>query len=231
MLAFVGSGCCLLRGAVGLGLALASRPSGRNAVRHHPCTPLARSTFSRTRRHRWPDKLDDIARRWSHRGLYAAVQDKPPESSSSAGSAIPPLSRECGVIAEPETAEEEEEEAPKQQSKQSKLAQARKNARFDTEGEYRVYRQLLEGTMTRFVSRVMYDGTNYRGFQLQANGKPTVQVTWCKGQRVRVRALVSIQQINCTKSLRVSTLWYCSILLLLYCSRLIPLLSCSVQLL
>lgn len=58
----------------------------------------------------------------------------------------------------------------------SVLAKARKDARFDEEGEYRVYQELLEGKTTRFVSRVMYDGTNYRGFQLQNNGQPTVQV-------------------------------------------------------
>ena len=58
----------------------------------------------------------------------------------------------------------------------SLLAKARKDARFDEEGEYRVYQELLEGKTTRFVSRVMYDGTNYRGFQLQNNGQPTVQV-------------------------------------------------------
>lgn len=56
------------------------------------------------------------------------------------------------------------------------LAKARRDARFDEEGEYRVYQELLEGKTTRFVSRVMYDGTNYRGFQLQNNGQPTVQV-------------------------------------------------------
>lgn len=56
------------------------------------------------------------------------------------------------------------------------LAEARRKARFDEGGEYRVFRELLEGTKTRFVSRVMYDGTNYKGFQLQTNGLPTVQV-------------------------------------------------------
>lgn len=55
------------------------------------------------------------------------------------------------------------------------LAKARRLARFDEEGEYRVFRELLEGEKTRFVSRVSYDGTNYRGFQLQS-GLPTVQV-------------------------------------------------------
>lgn len=57
------------------------------------------------------------------------------------------------------------------------LVKARREVRFDEEGEYRVFRELLEGKKTRFVSRVMYDGTNYRGFQLQPNGRPTVQVS------------------------------------------------------
>lgn len=60
------------------------------------------------------------------------------------------------------------------------LAEARKEARFDEEGEYRVFRELLEGKKTRFVSRVMYDGTNYKGFQLQTNGLPTVQVRYLR---------------------------------------------------
>lgn len=55
------------------------------------------------------------------------------------------------------------------------LAEARRLARFDEEGEYRVFRELLEGKKTRFVSRVSYDGTKFNGFQLQ-NGLPTVQV-------------------------------------------------------
>lgn len=58
---------------------------------------------------------------------------------------------------------------------ESALAEARRLARFDEEGEYRVFRELHEGKKTRFVSRVSYDGTNYKGFQLQS-GLPTVQV-------------------------------------------------------
>lgn len=58
---------------------------------------------------------------------------------------------------------------------ESAMAKARRLARFDEEGEYRVFRELLEGKKTRFVSRVSYDGTNYKGFQLQS-GLPTVQV-------------------------------------------------------
>ena len=53
---------------------------------------------------------------------------------------------------------------------------ARRRARFDEGGEYRVYQELLEGKKTRFVSRVMYDGTSYHGFQLQSSGRPTIQV-------------------------------------------------------
>lgn len=59
---------------------------------------------------------------------------------------------------------------------ENSLAKARRLARFDEEGEYRVFRELLEGEKTRFVSRVSYDGTNYTGFQLQ-KGLPTVQVS------------------------------------------------------
>lgn len=66
--------------------------------------------------------------------------------------------------------------APSDISSEETLAKARREARFDKEGEYRVFRELLEGKKTRFVSRVMYDGTNYKGFQLQNNGLPTVQV-------------------------------------------------------
>ncbi|CAM9691682.1 unnamed protein product, partial [Ectocarpus fasciculatus] len=40
---------------------------------------------------------------------------------------------------------------------ESQQAKARREARFDEEGEYRVFRELLEGKKTRFVSRVMYD--------------------------------------------------------------------------
>lgn len=58
----------------------------------------------------------------------------------------------------------------------NRWADARNRARFDENGEYRVYQELLEGKKTRFVSRVMYDGTNYHGFQLQVNGQRTVQV-------------------------------------------------------
>lgn len=58
----------------------------------------------------------------------------------------------------------------------NRWADARNNVRFDENGEYRVYQELLEGKKTRFVSRVMYDGTNYHGFQLQINGRRTVQV-------------------------------------------------------
>lgn len=81
------------------------------------------------------------------------------------------------------------------------LARARREARFDEEGEYRVFRELLEGKKTRYVSRVMYDGTNYKGFQLQNNGLPTVQVGARGGSlqqtrqpnRVRLRNLRSMR--------------------------------------
>ncbi|CAM9413607.1 unnamed protein product [Scytosiphon promiscuus] len=72
------------------------------------------------------------------------------------------------------------------------LAEARKQARFDEEGEYRVFRELLEGKKTRFVSRVMYDGTNYKGFQLQTNGLPTVQGVLEKALSTRFQTYVPI---------------------------------------
>lgn len=75
----------------------------------------------------------------------------------------------------------------------SLLAKARRDARYDEDGEYRVYQELLEGKTTRFVSRVMYDGTNYRGFQLQNNGQPTVQVYTQCGNNAFTR-VVPVQQ-------------------------------------
>lgn len=66
----------------------------------------------------------------------------------------------------------------------NRWADARNRARFDENGEYRVYQELLEGKKTRFVSRVMYDGTNYHGFQLQIKGQRTVQVRELGGQVV-----------------------------------------------
>lgn len=58
------------------------------------------------------------------------------------------------------------------------VGQARRDALFSEEGEYRVHRDILEGKKTRYVSRVMYDGTNYNGFQLQRNGQPTIQASF-----------------------------------------------------
>ncbi|CAM9946793.1 unnamed protein product [Ectocarpus sp. 6 AP-2014] len=75
---------------------------------------------------------------------------------------------------------------------ESQQAKARREARFDEEGEYRVFRELLEGKKTRFVSRVMYDGTNYKGFQLQGNGLPTVQGVLEKALSTRFQTYVPV---------------------------------------
>lgn len=87
----------------------------------------------------------------------------------------------------------------------SLLAKARKDARFDEEGEYRVYQELLEGKTTRFVSRVMYDGTNYRGFQLQNNGQPTVQVRKAEQWMMRVLRRTSVVYQRSHKFTRYSS--------------------------
>lgn len=60
----------------------------------------------------------------------------------------------------------------------------RKDALSSENGEYRLHQDIFEGRKTRFVSRVMYDGTNYSGFQLQSNGQPTVQVRDLSGSIV-----------------------------------------------
>lgn len=57
------------------------------------------------------------------------------------------------------------------------VGKARRDAISGNQGEYRINQDILEGKRTRFVSRVMYDGTNYSGSQLQQNGEPTIQVS------------------------------------------------------
>ena len=97
----------------------------------------------------------------------------------------------------------------------SALARARREARFDEEGEYRVFRELLEGKKTRFVSRVMYDGTNYKGFQVQNSGLPTVQVRTaaviciqrtCAVQRVLAGACTQLMFVALNRGVRHSHL-------------------------
>lgn len=97
-------------------------------------------------------------------GLEMTSQPSDVESAAAAATAVVPV---VPVVVAGDTSKA---------TARNVLAKARKDARFDEEGEYRVHQELLEGKTTRFVSRVMYDGTNYRGFQLQNNGQPTVQV-------------------------------------------------------
>lgn len=68
----------------------------------------------------------------------------------------------------------------------------RKNALSNEDGEYRLHEDIFDGRMTRFVSRVMYDGTNYSGFQLQNNGQLTVQVTELSGNVVTPRLKIVV---------------------------------------
>ncbi|CAM9154607.1 unnamed protein product [Choristocarpus tenellus] len=53
--------------------------------------------------------------------------------------------------------------------------QERREARLDEDGLCRINRDLREGTKTRYVTRVMYDGTHFQGYQLQPGGRRTVQ--------------------------------------------------------
>lgn len=160
MLAVAGSsGRCLLRGALGLWL--------RPAVLQQRCTSTSHVL------HSWHDRGAQGSTSipyTSHHGtlrpswrLCSGLATKLPSALGSFDE-VPP--KEETGSGEPKTAPSSDESA---------LAKARRLARFDEEGEYRVFRELLEGKRTRFVSRVSYDGTNYKGFQLQS-GLPTVQV-------------------------------------------------------
>lgn len=178
MLAYVSCSRYMLRRAVGLGLALASAHANPNAIRPHRCAAMVTSTWPRGRLQCWlaPPGPNTRCSRPYHGGVYD-VRDKPPKASNSRTAAAAAVGRRSETT--PQSSEVESAFAVPEESKattKSLLAKARRDARFDEEGEYRVYQELLEGKTTRFVSRVMYDGTNYRGFQLQNNGQPTVQV-------------------------------------------------------
>lgn len=85
---------------------------------------------------------------------------------------IAPPSSKCGAISKKKKMHAS---AFSRKKRENEWAKARKDAMFNEEGESREYQELLKKTKTRFASRVKYDGTRYRGFQLQ-NGLPTVQV-------------------------------------------------------
>lgn len=191
MLSFVSSGSCALRGAAGLALALASS-SCPHIVRPHQCAAMVLSCCTRARVRCWHAAPRPSARSRLRPGVYG-TPGKPSgllsrlrmvtASASGSGAEITPHVEKGGEISA--LVEREGRVPPQQGEAASRLAKpskggswskARREARFDEEGEYRVYQELLEGRKTRFVSRVMYDGTNYKGFQLQNNGQPTVQV-------------------------------------------------------
>lgn len=76
---------------------------------------------------------------------------------------------------ESELQQEKKRHGPQHAMSQPLFGHDRKDALSSENGEYRLHQDIFEGRKTRFVSRVMYDGTNYSGFQLQSNGQPTVQ--------------------------------------------------------
>lgn len=172
----------MLRRAVGLGLALASAHSTPNALRNHRCAATVTSSWSRGRLQQcWLGPPGPSGRCKPYHGGVYNVRGKQLGTSRAVSGSSTGLemasqpgdvqSAAAGVGAVPVVTGD-----TLKATARSVLAKARKDARFDEEGEYRVYQELLEGKTTRFVSRVMYDGTNYRGFQLQNNGQPTVQV-------------------------------------------------------
>lgn len=163
--AVVSGGFTLLRGA--MGLATATAVPAPPLPSHVAMSVLCRA---RLRHQRWPygNILGPSAGFISHLAVDTS-------------SATTRVLRACtpSTIAPHGGAEEDFNRStppPSTTNNESQEAKARREARFDEEGEYRVFRELLEGKKTRFVSRVMYDGTNYKGFQLQGNGLPTVQV-------------------------------------------------------
>lgn len=188
MRALIGNGSyAAMRGAVELTLALAAVP-GTHALRpYHRCTAffLPSCTKSTSRPHcflRSPSRCSGLhSERWQRSSTFSRLMSRwagtdGPETTTSSRCAMvfdgQPVSTS---LDQPQPKRPERARSSKQQQQQS-WARVRREAQFNEEGEYRVYRDLLDGRKTRFVSRVMYDGTNYRGFQLQNNGQPTIQV-------------------------------------------------------
>lgn len=171
--AVVSSGFTLLRGAVGLATATAVRAP---PLPSHVAMPVL--CRARPRHQHWSNGkiLGPSAGFISHLAV----------DTSSAAHVLG--ARTTSTIAPHDGAEEDFNRStppPSTTNNENQQAKARREARFDEEGEYRVFRELLEGKKTRFVSRVMYDGTNYKGFQLQGNGLPTVQVHYARGYRLQ----------------------------------------------
>lgn len=72
------------------------------------------------------------------------------------------------------------------------VGKARRDTILTEEGHYRVHQDIQDGSKMRFVSRVMYDGTNYNGFQLQQNGQPTIQVS---GYRIQMCCEITLESL------------------------------------
>ncbi|CAN0374948.1 unnamed protein product, partial [Ectocarpus sp. 8 AP-2014] len=178
--AVVSGGFTVLRGAVGLATATAVQTP---PLPSHVAMPVL--CRARSRHQRWPNG--------NMLGPSAGFISRLAVDTSSATRVL----RACTplTIAPHGGAEEDFNRSTPPRSttnNESQEAKARREARFDEEGEYRVFRELLEGKKTRFVSRVMYDGTNYKGFQLQGNGLPTVQRVLEKALSTRFQTYVPV---------------------------------------
>lgn len=177
-----------MRRAVELTLALAAVPGTHVLRHHHRCTALLlpSCTMSTSRPH---CVLRSPSSPICH--LYRGISERGQRSSTSLSRLMSRWagSDESGTttsrrgmgfdhqpVSTPLDQQLQQPEGARSSKQQTSWAKARREAQFDEVGEYRVYQDLLDGRKTRYVSRVMYDGTNYRGFQLQNNGQPTVQV-------------------------------------------------------
>lgn len=176
-----------MRRAVELTLALAAVP-GMHALRpHHRCTALLlpSCTMSTSRPHCFL-RSPSSPRCHLHRGISERGQRSSTLSrlmsrwAGSDESSYTTSRRGMGFDGQPVSTSVDQQlqqpEGARSSNQQTSWGKARREAQFDEAGEYRVYQDLLDGRKTRYVSRVMYDGTNYSGFQLQNNGQPTVQV-------------------------------------------------------
>lgn len=174
-----------LRGAVGLAISLAAIAGSHS--RRSRCLPTAfvpRLSWSR------PDsllvsKLSTLP--YKNSRFIAALEEPHQGSEATFSPRITGDEREDKVITSSSSADILTTDLLQQQDGQQDLAgltsevlvgQARRDALFSEGGEYRVHQDILEGKKTRYVSRVMYDGTNYNGFQLQRNGQPTIQASF-----------------------------------------------------
>lgn len=194
MLALARKGCSTLQGALRIALAVAAVPRP-HVIRphHHRYAAMLMSPVPRARVLHccWPRVPGPITAAPRRRKNLHAAQDRPREPSiggggggtaSEAGRAGGAGEAGGGISQNGQDPQQQQQQEPARrwtvlgQSQGGVWTDTRNQDRFDAAGEYRVYKELLEGKKTRFVSRVMYDGTNYQGFQLQSNGRPTVQV-------------------------------------------------------